>query len=104
MVSIIIFEERKIGRSRSWSLNEPVSELLLESAVEELSETLKKTMLKTEASSVAGRKIAPRNEMVFIEVLSRLLAWARRRWSAAIWRLSLDSFWAMMLYSCVHTH
>lgn len=41
--------------------------------------TLKKTMLKTEASSVAGRKMAPSSEIVFIDVLSRLLAWASRR-------------------------
>lgn len=59
----------------------------------------KKTMLNIEASSVAGRKMAPSSEMVFIDVLSRLLACASRRWSAAIWRLSLDSFWAMMLYN-----
>lgn len=56
-------------------------------------------MLNTEASNVAGRKMAPKSEMVFIWVLSRLPAWARRRWSAAICRLSLDSFWAMMLYN-----
>lgn len=61
---------------------------------------LKKTMLNTEASNVAGRKMAPSSEMVFMDVLSRLLAWAKRRWSAAIWRLSFDSFWAMMLYNC----
>lgn len=41
--------------------------------------TLKKTMLKTEANNVAGRKMAPSSEIVFIEVLSRLLAWASRR-------------------------
>lgn len=64
------------------------------------SSLLKKTMLNTEASNVAGRKMAPSSEMVFMDVLSRLLAWARRRWSAAIWRLSFDSFWAMMLYNC----
>lgn len=49
-------------------------------------------MLNIEASRVAGRKMAPSSEMVFIDVLSRLLAWASRRWSAAIWRLSFDSF------------
>lgn len=39
-----------------------------------LSPTLKNTMLNTEASSVAGKKMAPRREMVFIWVLSRLPA------------------------------
>lgn len=62
---------------------------------------LKNTMLKTEDNSVAGRKMVPRREMVFIDVLSRLPAWARRRWSAAICRLSFDSFWAIMLYNCL---
>lgn len=58
---------------------------------------LKKVMLNIEASSVAGRKMEPSSEMVFIDVLSRLLAYASRRWSPAICRLSLDSFWAMIL-------
>ncbi len=40
----------------------------------------------------AGRKMVPRRDNVFIEVLSRLLAWARRRCCPAISRLSLDSF------------
>lgn len=58
---------------------------------------LKNVMLNIEASSVAGRKMEPSREMVFIEVLSRLLAYASRRWSPAICRFSLDSFWAMIL-------
>lgn len=35
---------------------------------------LKKVMLKTDARYVAGKKMEPSSEMVFIEVLSRLLA------------------------------
>lgn len=58
---------------------------------------LKNVMLNIEARSVAGRKMEPSSEIVFIDVLSRLLAYASRRWSPAICRLSLDSFWAIML-------
>lgn len=58
---------------------------------------LKNVMLNMEARSVAGRKMEPSSEMVFIDVLSRLLAYASRRWSPAICRLSLDSFWAIIL-------
>jgi hypothetical protein len=54
-------------------------------------------MLNTEARYVAGRKMAPRSESVFIELLSRLLEWASRLCAPAISRLSLDYFWAMML-------
>lgn len=41
-------------------------------------------MLNIEARSVAGRKMEPNSDMVFIDVLSRLLAYASRRWSPAI--------------------
>lgn len=58
---------------------------------------LKNVMLNIEARSVAGRKMEPSSEMVFIDVLSRLLAYASRRWSPAICRLSFDSFWAIIL-------
>ena len=57
-------------------------------------------MLKTEARYVAGRKMAPSNESVFIELLSRLLACASRLCAPAISRLSFDSFCAMILYNC----
>ena len=54
-------------------------------------------MLNMDDTRVAGKKMVPSREIVFMDVLSRLLECARRRWSAAIWRLSFDSFWAMML-------
>ena len=64
-----------------------------------LSWKLKKVMLKTDARYVPGRKSVPMSEMVFMAVLSRLLAWAMRRCSPAISRLSLASRCDMMLYN-----
>lgn len=45
--------------------------------------------------------MAPRREIVFMAAESRLALWASLRCSPAIWKLSLDSFWAIMLYSCI---
>lgn len=42
-------------------------------------------MLKIDDTRVPGRKTAPRSDMVFIAVLSRLLACASRLCSPAIW-------------------
>lgn len=42
-------------------------------------------MLKTDARNVPGRKTAPSSEMVFIAVLSLLLACASLLCSPAIW-------------------
>lgn len=61
----------------------------------------KNVVLKIEARKAPGRKMAPRREMVFMAEESRLLAWASLRCSPAIWKFSLDSFWAMMLYSYI---
>ena len=60
---------------------------------------LKKVIEKMEDKRVAGRKMAPISDSDFIDWLSRLAAWARRRCWPAISRFSLVSFYAMTLYS-----
>jgi hypothetical protein len=59
----------------------------------------KNVMLNIDETRVPGRKTAPRREIVFMAVLSRLLAWARRRCSPAIWNWILDSRCERRLYS-----
>lgn len=59
----------------------------------------KNVVLKIEARKAPGRNIAPRREMVFMALESRLLAWASFRCSPAIWKFSLLSFCAIMLYN-----
>ena len=60
---------------------------------------LKNVMLNTDARYVPGRKRAPMSEMVFMAVLSRLLAWAILRCSPAISRFNRASRCDMMLYN-----
>lgn len=60
----------------------------------------KNDMLKIEDKNVPGRKVAPRNASVFIEILSRLMAPASRRSCVAISRLSLDSTCPIILFIC----
>lgn len=62
---------------------------------------LKNVVLKMEAMKAPGRNMAPRREMVFMAEESRAATWASLRCSPAIWKFSLDSFWAIMLYSYV---
>lgn len=60
---------------------------------------LKKPMSKKEARYVPGRKREPRRVSVFMAVPSCLAACERYFCCFAIWRLSLDSLMAAMLYS-----
>lgn len=63
-------------------------------------EKSKKEVLNMDARKAPGKKIAPRREMVFMAAESRFALCASLRCSPAIWKLSFDSFCAMMLYNC----